>query len=77
MSETSYAPVLWREAAACLGADPAIFFRKDTTTAERMCDACPVREPCLREALRRNDEWFQGGMTKLQRRRYRAVVGRT
>ena len=45
----------WREDAACLHADPDLFFPiaslgpglDQIDQAKRICAACPVREPCL------------------------------
>ena len=49
----------WRNDAACLGADPDLFFPIGTAgpaldqidEAKRLCRACPVRERCLAWAL--------------------------
>ncbi len=49
----------WRDDAACMHADPDLFFPVGTTgpalrqidEAKRVCLACPVRTPCLEWAL--------------------------
>ena len=49
----------WRDDAACLDADPDLFFPVGTTgpalkqidNAKRICQACPVRKQCLAWAL--------------------------
>jgi WhiB family transcriptional regulator, redox-sensing transcriptional regulator len=49
----------WRDHAACRDADPDLFFPISTTgpalhqvdQAKRICQACPVRTPCLNWAL--------------------------
>jgi WhiB family redox-sensing transcriptional regulator len=49
----------WRDDAACLHADPDLFFPVGTTgpaldqidEAKRICRACPVRKRCLAWAL--------------------------
>lgn len=49
----------WRALAACLDADPDLFFPASTegpvatqaAEAKRVCRACPVRVPCLDWAL--------------------------
>jgi Transcription factor WhiB. len=45
----------WRERAACRGMPTELFFsdkRRDQLRALAICAVCPVREPCLREAMR-------------------------
>ena len=47
---------MWRDDAACVGADPRIFTdpRPDTGDARRaieICQTCPVKQPCLNTAL--------------------------
>ncbi len=52
-------PANWRHDAACLDADPDLFFPVGTTgppllqvdQAKRICRGCPVRTPCLVWAL--------------------------
>ena len=76
----------WRDDAACLRADPDLFFPIGTTgpalgqvdQAKRICLACPVRTPCLQWALGQgilSGVW--GGTTEEERRAIRraATVG--
>lgn len=66
----------WQRRAACLNADPDIFFAtrlNDKTHRKRsqafaLCDTCPVREPCLNAALARPERHgIWGGMSATQR----------
>lgn len=57
--------------AHCRDTDPDTLFAKgaDQNTAKRICQGCPVRLPCLVEALtHRIHEGVWGGMTERQRR---------
>jgi WhiB family transcriptional regulator, redox-sensing transcriptional regulator len=74
----------WRLKAACLGAEPDVFFptaRRHTThtwkAARDYCDRCPVRRQCLDLAMRQQaaeDRWGMfGGTTPSERRRMRRV----
>ncbi|MEU8760308.1 WhiB family transcriptional regulator [Streptomyces sp. NPDC048659] len=68
----------WRTAAACQEVDPDLFFPVGTGApalaqeekAKKVCRACPVREPCLREALDqpRPPSGVWGGLTEDERR---------
>lgn len=69
------APPDWRASAACLGADPELFYpvskkRKDAEEALAICDVCPVRETCVAEELERGGmQWgVRGGTTEYERR---------
>ncbi len=61
----------WSQRAACLDADPAIFFPETGDTgrdAKRICDRCPVVEPCLDYALtNRQHHGVWGGLSDHQR----------
>lgn len=65
----------WQSEARCAGvADPDRFFPErgqPVSAAKRLCNNCPVREPCRDYAI---DEDIQygvwGGMTTRQRRQY-------
>jgi hypothetical protein len=67
----------WRQLAACArpGVDPELFFPGPgepgkTRQAKRICDGCPVKAPCLADALARspnNDHGIYGGTTPQQR----------
>jgi WhiB family transcriptional regulator, redox-sensing transcriptional regulator len=51
----------WQTAAACVGADPRLFTdpRTDTDDTDRaiaICRRCPVRHPCLNQALDHPDD---------------------
>lgn len=59
----------WRDDAACK--NQTFYFFDDATKdiALSICAACPVVDPCLDDALTRNDECVQGGMTFEMRKR--------
>lgn len=70
----------WRLQAACRDTDPDLFFPVGTTgpaleqiaTARAVCDACPVKEPCLEFALMTNqDSGIWGGTSEDERRKLR------
>jgi WhiB family transcriptional regulator, redox-sensing transcriptional regulator len=59
----------WRASAVCAGGDPAAFFDPDRSDEARgVCAGCPVRVPCLLEALESGDEGIWGGTDEEQRR---------
>lgn len=69
----------WRERAACIGADPDLFF-DDTRKheAKAVCEPCPVTEECLGYAVNEpstSDYGVWGGTTRAQRHhmRYRST----
>jgi WhiB family redox-sensing transcriptional regulator len=74
-------PARWRDRAACAapGIDPELFFpepgrRNGAAEAKRICARCPVRAPCLDEALATPlflDDGIRAGTTALERRRLR------
>ena len=75
----------WRDDAACLNADPDLFFPIGTTgpaldqidQAKRICQACPVRKRCLAWALdlgAASGVW--GGTTEDERRAIRRATTR-
>ena len=75
----------WRDDAACLNADPDLFFPIGTTgpaldqidQAKRICQACPVRKRCLAWALdlgAASGIW--GGTTEIERRAMRRAANR-
>ena len=70
----------WRRGAACRGEDTDRFFpdKKTLLVPEEIrpiCERCPVRAPCLAEALVFHEDGVWGGTTERQRallrRRYR------
>jgi WhiB family transcriptional regulator, redox-sensing transcriptional regulator len=77
----------WRDNAACLHADPDLFFPiglagpalRQVDEAKRICLGCPVRTPCLKWALGQgilSGVW--GGTTEEERRAIRqAAADRT
>jgi WhiB family transcriptional regulator, redox-sensing transcriptional regulator len=76
----------WRDNAACLHADPDLFFPigpagpalRQVDQAKRICLACPVRTPCLKWALGQgmlSGVW--GGTTEEERRAIRQAAART
>ena len=62
----------WRELAACRGAGLNLFFPErgeSAGPARRVCAACPVREPCLDNAIsNRIVHGIWGGLTERERR---------
>jgi WhiB family transcriptional regulator, redox-sensing transcriptional regulator len=66
----------WRSAAACLSADPELFFPvsdsgpslAQAAEAKAICAGCPVRRQCLSFALRtRQVHGIWGGLTERER----------
>jgi WhiB family transcriptional regulator, redox-sensing transcriptional regulator len=73
----------WRDQAACRHADPDLFFPAGTTgpmrhqiyEAKRICQACPVRTPCLTWALNHQvASGIWGGTTEEERYTIRIAV---
>jgi WhiB family transcriptional regulator, redox-sensing transcriptional regulator len=74
----NFSPVDWRQAAACLSADPELFFpvsnsgrsREQEERAKAVCRTCLVRRECLQYALSMDEPYgVWGGMTEDERRR--------
>lgn len=66
----------WRDRAACRGMGPSLFFPEaggSTREAIAVCEACPVKEDCLREATGPQPERFGvwGGTSEATRRKMR------
>lgn len=64
---------MWREQAACLGADQTMFFPnlgQRPTAAHRVCRTCPVADPCLDAALAEvgENDWGVWGGTSADER---------
>lgn len=73
----------WRDRAACLGQDTALFFPEDeadATAALAICAVCPVRSECLEWALdSRQDDGVWGatvGRDRVRLRRQRQAAAR-
>lgn len=63
----------WWDSAACLGANPDLFFAHDggheARTAKAICAACPVRAECLDDAIDNREAFgVRGGMSPKERR---------
>lgn len=78
-------PANWREDAACLHADPELFFPiasmgpalDQIEEAKRICAACPVRRPCLAWALEQGIvSGIWGGTSEAERRAMRGATTR-
>lgn len=71
--ETLDSALAWANNAACRGQNLALFFTESKTgveQAKRICARCPVREDCLDEVLRaENDARYgvYGGLTGKER----------
>jgi hypothetical protein len=69
------ADVHWRQLAACGKTDPNVFFppyynAKHVKSALRICEQCPVRLECLKDALAEYQEFgIFGGTTPNERRK--------
>ncbi|MDX6353219.1 MAG: WhiB family transcriptional regulator, redox-sensing transcriptional regulator [Streptomyces sp.] len=70
----------WQEQAACRTEDPELFFpvgqsgsaKLQVRRAQEICAGCPVRQPCLRDALSGGDvSGVWGGTTEDERRAMR------
>jgi WhiB family redox-sensing transcriptional regulator len=61
----------WERDAACRGYPEDLWFSElsaDTRRAVAICDTCPVRRPCLDDAMVRNEVWgVWGGTTQADR----------
>jgi hypothetical protein len=78
------AGVDWLARAACVGADPEIFFptaedgpvlAAQERLAKTVCTGCPVRSACLAWALHALPDGIAGGLTPKERRAFRANPG--
>jgi WhiB family transcriptional regulator, redox-sensing transcriptional regulator len=69
----------WRDAGACLHADPDLFFpvsvtgpsRREVAQAKAFCAQCPVRRQCLEFAQDNGVYGIWGGTTMQERQRIR------
>jgi WhiB family transcriptional regulator, redox-sensing transcriptional regulator len=68
----------WRTQAACLDADPEIFFPPDGSNgreAIKVCATCPVSEQCLDYAIENSLEFgFWGGLSPNARHKYKRQI---
>ncbi len=66
------APMSWSVSALCAQVGRDLWFpegKGKAPEAKRICRRCPVREPCLEEALRLGDEYgVRGGLSARERR---------
>ncbi|MFD3996004.1 WhiB family transcriptional regulator [Streptomyces sp. NPDC058548] len=75
----------WMPRAACRFVDPELFFpsspgpvgRRRRLPATKVCEGCPVRNPCLAQAVRvREPQGVWGGLTVDERQRLLVDAGR-
>lgn len=63
----------WQDEALCAQTDPDLFFPEKGGNNRRpiaVCRECPVRIPCLDDALRTDERWgIRGGLSPLARQR--------
>lgn len=67
---------VWKAHAACLNADPALWYPDSGTAAEAraICASCPVRQDCLQHALSEVETFgVWGGASERVRRRLRSL----
>lgn len=79
----------WRDRAACLGADPELFFpygyssqyQRQIDAAKAVCADCPVRAECLDHAINGKPSFdtdgIRAGLDPDQRTRLRRLRSRT
>ena len=80
MTDCSCCDQGWRNEAVCRGLDADLFFPDHGDTeafraAVKVCQGCPVREPCLHYALRHEGLGVWGGTSERGRRRMRRAQG--
>lgn len=64
-------PQDWRHGAACVRADPELFFPlsgESQSSAMAYCEGCPVRSECLADALAGGHGGIRGGLSEDARR---------
>ncbi|CAN5884207.1 WhiB family transcriptional regulator [soil metagenome] len=63
----------WRDRAACRNMNVELFYSTDEAvmrTALRVCEECPVRQPCFSAAMAERESFgVWGGTVEAQRRR--------
>ena len=66
---------IWMARGNCATRPPDTFFPSDgvgVEIAKRICEGCPVQEPCLEYALQNGEKFgIWGGMSERERRRIR------
>lgn len=68
----------WRHEAACVDTPDLFFDRENVEAAKEICRTCPVRQPCLQEAMDfREPRGVWGGLTAPERRALRKQLGST
>lgn len=69
----------WRDRAACAEGDlPDLWFSDhgdDINEARAICGRCPVRDDCLAEAMKVDEDGIWGGLNRDQRRRLADAKG--
>lgn len=63
----------WQKA-ACKGTDPERWFPGPSTPTfdlREICQRCPIRRPCLEDAIATNADGYRGGTGQNERRRIR------
>jgi len=66
------------EEAACRGLDPELFYGESAVAimkVKSLCATCPVREPCLEWAIKREEFGVWGGTTARERAAIRRERG--
>ena len=75
----------WRHEAACREEDPEVFFPVGNTgpalaqieEAKKICERCPVKEPCLAWSLESGqDAGVWGGLSEDERRAMKSIAAR-
>lgn len=63
----------WMNEAACVGADPNLFYHTGRTPevfkAKQICDSCPVKGQCLEFDLAAEHQWGTWGGVEQEERR--------
>lgn len=61
----------WQKEGLCRGIEPEVFFpvaEEDAWRAKEICNACPVKEPCLVASLRNRERYgVWGGVSEKER----------
>ncbi|MFP5225015.1 MAG: WhiB family transcriptional regulator [Actinomycetota bacterium] len=61
----------WQKQGLCRGIEPEVFFpvaEEDAWRAKEICNACPVKEPCLINSLKNRERYgVWGGVSEKER----------